>query len=101
MKNELLIQRMKEESISLLGIAFAICMAISFLIANCLGLLIATKLRLLVPYLMVSPLFLGIGCYLVIRMNHPGWSGNLTLGVLSLAIVVANLVFAANAVASV
>lgn len=92
---------MKEESKSLLGIAFAICVAISFLISDCLGLLIATKLRLLVPYVMVSPLLIGLGCYLVSRKNHLGWSGTLTLGGLSLAIFVGNVAFAANVVASV
>ncbi len=97
----MLIQSMKEESKSLLGIAFAICVAMGFLIADCLGLLIATKLRLLVPCVMVSPLLIGIGCYIVIRKNHLGWRDTLTLGVLSLAIVVGNLAFATNAVASV
>jgi hypothetical protein len=92
---------MKEKSKSLLGIAFAICVAIGFLISDCLGLLIATKLRLLVPCVMVSPLLIGIGCYIVIRKNHLGWGETFTLGVLSLAIVVGNLVFAATAIASV
>lgn len=94
-------RRKESYSHASLQIVFAICVAISFLITDCLGLLIATKFRLIGLYVMGSPLLLGLGCYFVIRNNQFGWSGTLTLGILSLVIVVGNLVFSANAIASV
>ena len=83
-----------------LEVVFATCVAFSFLVADCLGLLMATKLRLLVPYVLSSPLVLGIGCFIVIRNRQLGRAGALTLCVVYLSIFLGNLAYAAKVIAS-
>ncbi len=74
-------------------IAFAVCVGICFFLANFLFVVVADRLTLYDEYLKGSALIIGPSAMLIIYKSRLGGAGAITLGFISLMVVLLNLMF--------